>query len=808
MNELFLNNVQALQFRHPALAKYLSDNPEKYKEKYEFVPTPSGIQTLKLKDSDIIFHENKQNPFKSATQEVIRYEFGDRGVTYILGIGAGFTLMAVNQLMHQNHRIILFEKDLDIIAAACNICDLSKVFLNPRVDIRTELSPFYYISNEISRYTETFRDINIVKTPSYQLNVEFFDLFAKDIESSINQKRETYRAVIFFAPMKTNNYIHNLRYVPENSSFDKLYGKFNSVPAICVGAGPSLKKNIHLINEAKGKAVIIAVDAVAQVLEKNGIVPDIITTLDPQQATIRKFANYNEDKDKVYLAHILESHPTVLAKFPKRFLCLHPDSMNVWFRNYFHDLKIMPMPCTTVAHLSFNIAYVLGCDPIVLVGQDLSYPEDESHIKGVEITRDKSWIEVSANLYVDGVNGKPVRTTLGFKQMKDFYEEFISAKDIHVINATEGGADIKGTKISTFREVIDDYCTKVKVDVPELLKIGYEEQLGFISKKEINDKMKPVSDELFAMRKACKEALRLLDIIKKENTNIDSITISDKTKKVEEIQTLLVNEYVLARELLDHVLTSAYFYLDNVLAEYREFKSLNWFNMQSALLKEIDFALNTPIEKVGYLKKRLASPFKENDFKNMSLNDKKAFLSFLAKNDYVEEALEKLKTIDEQKDELEKEINKLDMTKEYFRKIEVNERNYSDLNVEMFGKIYTTVNENYLAIVKQMLLLERPEVSKQRIDIRVSQKPKDIDSLLGAGYVEAALGNYQASNNWLIKILEMRPQCALAFVQIAKNSIAMQNKDSAEKMLAAIIACDPDTEELQELQEKTNELPE
>ena len=37
----------------------------------------------------------------------------------------------------------------------------------------------------------------------------------------------------------------------------------------------------------------------------------------------------------------------------------------------------------TVAHTSFFIAQAFGCDPIILVGQDLSYPTRMSHAQGM-----------------------------------------------------------------------------------------------------------------------------------------------------------------------------------------------------------------------------------------------------------------------------------------------------------------------------------------------------------------------------------------------------------------------------------------
>lgn len=54
----------------------------------------------------------------------------------------------------------------------------------------------------------------------------------------------------------------------------------SDVPAIIVAAGPSLNKNVQELKRAKGKALILVVDAALRAVVNAGITPDLGITID------------------------------------------------------------------------------------------------------------------------------------------------------------------------------------------------------------------------------------------------------------------------------------------------------------------------------------------------------------------------------------------------------------------------------------------------------------------------------------------------------------------------------------------------
>src|SRR4029077_7104896 len=72
-------------------------------------------------------------------------------------------------------------------------------------------------------------------------------------------------------------------------SLSRLKDHYSGKPAIIVSAGPSLRKNKHLLKDARGKSVIIAVQTTLQPLLEIGVEPQFVTSLDYHDICTRFF---------------------------------------------------------------------------------------------------------------------------------------------------------------------------------------------------------------------------------------------------------------------------------------------------------------------------------------------------------------------------------------------------------------------------------------------------------------------------------------------------------------------------------------
>lgn len=109
------------------------------------------------------------------------------------------------------------------------------------------------------------------------------------------------------------------------------------------------------------------------------------------------------------------------------------------------------------ANMSFKIAEALGCNPIILVGQDLAFaPTGESHIDGHLYGKDMVKPRKDA-FYVKGNYSEKVLTYPVWYMFLKHFELDIADYPGICINATEGGAYITGTKVMKLAEAIEEY---------------------------------------------------------------------------------------------------------------------------------------------------------------------------------------------------------------------------------------------------------------------------------------------------------------------------------------------------------------
>ncbi len=230
------------------------------------------------------------------------------------------------------------------------------------------------------------------------------------------------------------------------------------IPVIIVAAGPSLDKNIELLREAKGHCLIFAVDTAMKYLLARDIIPDLAITIEP----IKPMANYGDDRAFV-VPHVFdcESNPEIVGRHTARkFIYNCRDYARRLYEACGKDIPNLIGSGGSVATAAFAICYELGMKHIILIGQDLAYSGEATHAGAVESAGINNEI---GHEYVEDIYGGKVRTRsdwLGYLHWFENAMEVIEdlGKDIEVIDATEGGAKIHGTRIMTLRKALDRYC--------------------------------------------------------------------------------------------------------------------------------------------------------------------------------------------------------------------------------------------------------------------------------------------------------------------------------------------------------------
>lgn len=249
------------------------------------------------------------------------------------------------------------------------------------------------------------------------------------------------------------NYFANLSDLPHAYLAEKLFGKFQGVPAIICGAGPSLAKNVEMLKSLGDRALIFAGGTAMNALNAFGFNPHFGVGIDP---------NY-EQFTRLIMNQAFEVPYFYKPRFLNKALeTVHGDHVAITGSSGYDigkwiDEKLgLETPNVEEGHnvinLSTALATLLGCNPIIFVGLDLAYTDMQSYSSGVvnhplHNLRDQFHTKTHQEELVrkDDIYGKATLTLWKWIAESVWYSNFAyKHKDILFVNATEGGIGFEG----------------------------------------------------------------------------------------------------------------------------------------------------------------------------------------------------------------------------------------------------------------------------------------------------------------------------------------------------------------------------
>lgn len=524
--DLFNNNMVLLKKHQPAVWQFLSEAmPE---PRGEIITTPSGAPNLKLTNiqgQPILFHP-EHNPESEAEAFLAAIPEGDSQVVTLLGMGLGYTPIAILENRPAIRHLAVFELDPGIFLQALRHMDLTSMLTDHRLILSVGSDP--NIGNVLAPAFKALQleTINIRNhQASFLLGDEIYPAFHEKLFLHVNQLNVHGSTIRARGGSFLDNRFRHLTSLHHHGLLEDLHNKFSGIPAILVAGGPSLDKNIHLLPTLKNRAVIIAVDTVLPALKAHGVEPHFLTSIDNSNLTYEKFASLAPDTKKTALICLPWVNQRTPKSFPakKVFWGFTPQSVESWIGQLL-GVKLWNSGAGTVAHLNMIAASTMGCSPIVFIGQDLAYSGDSSHTKHTILKSTKSMAEALKNheATVKGIDGQLLPSNRSFISMKKHFESMIAATPGHYINATEGGAHIEGTEVHSLQKVIDTYCSEEH---------DLEKQLSALTEKGPLRHTKKLLTEFDKIHKQVKQ---LHKEVKKLNTLMTSAT--------KELSKLLDNE--------------------------------------------------------------------------------------------------------------------------------------------------------------------------------------------------------------------------------------------------------------------------
>lgn len=287
-----------------------------------------------------------------------------------------------------------------------------------------------------------------------------------------------YATQLRFNDLWRQNFQANQNLIQRNPGVQALKNKFKGAPCIVIGAGPSLDKNIRYLPQADGKAVIIAGDAALKPLLQHEVVPSFVVCLDPQEE-ITKFLTGVSHRGMTLVAPSIV-HPRVLDLWEGRV---------VFYNKFAPDIPVLTEIQNSVPHIgpltpggsvlsvAYDLAFQLGGNPIIFMGQDLSYPKKNIYSRFSENEEDSLQMELEKQpeniVFEKDIHGVDLPTLKSMSVSKQWFNwAFTKWKrdyPLDIYNCSEAGILTDHCQLTSLHEAIYKHCTR-KINVAWTLK--------------------------------------------------------------------------------------------------------------------------------------------------------------------------------------------------------------------------------------------------------------------------------------------------------------------------------------------------
>jgi hypothetical protein len=473
----------------------------------------------------------------------------------VFGLGFGHTARALRALT--DAPILIYEPDPVLLRSALEAgpSDLGAFPLVCTLHDLTQLWPAFGGNRE---------NVTLISTPGYTSLYTREDSDLREAVTQLVQRRSVNEATHRVRAREwISDVLENLELLTDSPFFLGLAEEYQNVPAFIVGAGPSLGKNAELLAEAAKKGIVFAVNSSALSLARRGITPQVVACM--ESIDLSALLAQVPYLDRVVRAFSMTAHPKTMRTGKGPLLPLYeglPQFTPLAGLGEAPGLAV----CGSVSTLAFSLAQRLGCSPIVLVGQDLAYTGGQAYVSGspyegsrVKLSADGMSLVHERSAALKATNDKlieqeplrevtawggegTVHSTIGFSAVRNWLElaaEVLAhdRPDQKLVNATEGGARVRGFAELTLAQVLEPLAD---LDItPESLAEAARKKRPPLSRERLASWVQKQLVGARAVRRAARRVRRLARVAEGAVTKDDPRAITRAFAKLEQGELLL-----------------------------------------------------------------------------------------------------------------------------------------------------------------------------------------------------------------------------------------------------------------------------
>ncbi len=477
--QLLERNLCALARTSKALVEQLRNTQPR--PDATFIMTDDGVPTLLVGQTGIQM-ASRRRPLEEAEKLTASIPLETSAGVVIMGFAAGYHVAALAKRMKRTGIIFVYEPDLPLLRAVLERIDFVETLENSNVAVLHDPTDSTAMSSLTTGVEGLLAlGVKILDHPPSRARLgDSAQTMGATVASVMRTLRTSIVTTLVQTDITLRNLLQNLDHYTSVPGVKDLADVAKGRPAIVVAAGPSLKRTIDLLAQpgVRDRFVIIAVQTVLKQLLAKGIRPHFVTALDYHEISRRFYEGLTaQDVEGITLICEPKANPAILQAFPGQIRCPADGWLDTLLGDTFkRDMGTLPSG-GTVAHLAYYFARHLGCDPVVLTGQDLGFTDGQYYGAGAAIHdvwaselsefRTLEMLELERILRFgkllskrEDVLGRQIYTD---EQMSTYLMQFERdfkndvAKGLTTIDATQGGVKKAHTILQPLAEVITSF---------------------------------------------------------------------------------------------------------------------------------------------------------------------------------------------------------------------------------------------------------------------------------------------------------------------------------------------------------------
>lgn len=398
---------------------------------------PSQVELIKDIELSLVFEQIQvASSFDQVAEAELQISHLPKGTSSVTLYGTGLGQLQSQLVQHKNLTSInVFIFNLALFKASLRFFEQHVWLEDSRVNLQ--------LPNQGSRVSQPFIALPAELVLATELAAPLRDRVCLALDDQFISQSKGLENLELQKKIK-----NNIDYIVNDNDISDLFLTTEKTDFIICGAGPTLAEHIYFLkkNSTRDKYTIVAVDAAVKPLFDDGIIPDIVVSIDPVAKKLldvlpaEKYNNIPLIYFPVVSSELLDfwQGPRYIAyslgKLYDEINKKHPKG-----RLY----------CAgSVIHPAIDLSVKMGAKKVLLLGADFSFPEGKSHTywqekeskDAIHLATDKTthWV-------LNGFNEK-VPTLLNYRGYLRDLEDYIAlVKHVKFFNGSKKGAFIMGT---------------------------------------------------------------------------------------------------------------------------------------------------------------------------------------------------------------------------------------------------------------------------------------------------------------------------------------------------------------------------